>query len=158
MTCFIPVPSWALEWNTTCSKGQKDWQRLHSKDWALSPFCKVLPGSGLEAEGWCTFILVKFLVSQRLWSSVQQSHTCSGGDSNTSTFIPSLPSKPDPTLGWEGQGNRERMNRREKDEVFRNGQWTYSVDYEDHLYKYHQPCFTNGNRSRDYVGQAPLRL
>lgn len=33
VTCCIPAPSEVLEWDAQCPKGQKDWQRAHSKEW-----------------------------------------------------------------------------------------------------------------------------
>lgn len=56
--CCISVPSWALGWNVWSSKRTGRGHTVRTR--ALEPFCKVLPGSGLQTEGWCTFILMNF--------------------------------------------------------------------------------------------------
>lgn len=90
----------------------------------LGPSCRVLPGTGLEAEGWCTSIWMNSDSSRRLWPSPEQNGIFSGDGSRAST-LHSSPSLQTGSRSWlRGSGrNREGMSRREIDEILEMANW-----------------------------------
>lgn len=100
------------KWLAAFQHHLRSWNGMHSvlkarktgrghtvRNGTLSPFCKVLSGNGAEGRGVRHLHLNEFVVSQQLWSSIEQNHTCSGSGFITLLFIPFLSSKPDHVLG-----------------------------------------------------------